>query len=141
MTGLSSSPPALEIHRRDPPELRPGRHPLVFVHGAFAGAWCWEEYFAPYFSALGWPTISFSLRGHGTSEGASLLDLASLTDYVDDLRRVLETLDGPAVLIGHSMGGMVVQKFMEREGAAEATAGTVLMASVGRGACWKAPGT
>jgi pimeloyl-ACP methyl ester carboxylesterase len=131
MTVLASSHPALEIHRRDPPEPRPDRHTLVFVHGAFAGAWCWEEYFTPYFSALGWPTVSFSLRGHGTSDGASLLDLASLSDYVDDLRRVLETLDGPAVLVGHSMGGMVVQKFMEREGAAEATAGAVLMASVG----------
>jgi len=131
MSVLFSTRPALEIHRTRPADPKPnGGHDhatLVFVHGAFAGAWCWQEFFVPYFTALGWPTVAFSLRGHGTSEGAGLLDLASLSDYVDDLRRVLDTIDGPTVLIGHSMGGMVVQKYMEHGDAA----GMVLLASVG----------
>ena len=132
MSVLFGTPPALEIHHTPPAPRADGadgraRAPLVFVHGAFAGAWCWEEYFVPYFTALGWPTVTFSLRGHGASEGAGLLDMASLSDYADDLRRVLATLDQPAVLVGHSMGGMVVQKVMEDHEAAA----MVLLASVG----------
>jgi len=99
----------------------------VFVHGAFAGAWCWQEYFVPYFSQEGYTTVAFSLRGHGQSEGWNGLDMACLSDYVDDLASVLAQLDRPAILIGHSMGGMVVQKYLERNDAAA----MVLMASVG----------
>ena len=25
--------------------------PLLFVHGAFTGAWCWEEHFLPFFAS------------------------------------------------------------------------------------------
>ncbi|MBB4266274.1 alpha/beta hydrolase [Roseospira visakhapatnamensis] len=118
----------LEIHVSPPaPGTEAGHPPLVFVHGAFAGAWCWQEFFTPFFSRQGYPTVAFSLRGHGGSDGRVGLDLASLSDFVADLRSVLDTLDRPAVLIGHSMGGMVVQKYLE-EGEA---AGLVLMASVG----------
>lgn len=122
--------PALELHVSHPPggaEAGAGRPPLVFVHGAFAGAWCWQEFFVPYFNEKGYTTVAFSLRGHGASEGRGALDLASLADYTDDLRHVLATLDRPAVLVGHSMGGMVVQKYLERDRAAA----MVLMASVG----------
>lgn len=118
----------LEIHMTPPaPETNADHPPLVFVHGAFAGAWCWREFFAPYFSRHGYPTVAFSLRGHGDSDGRTGLDGASLADFVADLRSVLDSLDRPAVLVGHSMGGMVVQKYLE-DGEA---AGLVLMASVG----------
>jgi len=130
MNAQRQGAPNLEIHVTPP--TNPGHEtrehpPLVFVHGAFAGAWCWQEHFVPYFSHKGYTTVAFSLRGHGASGGGACLDLASLADYADDLRSVLGTLDRPAVLIGHSMGGMVVQKYLETGRAA----GTVLMASVG----------
>lgn len=132
MSIVIDSRPALEVHIT-PPRTDPGsapvsdRPPLVFVHGAFAGAWCWREFFVPYFSNKGYTTVAFSLRGHGESEGRESLDTASLGDYVADLASVLERLERPAVLIGHSMGGMVVQKFLEHGYAAA----MVLMASVG----------
>ena len=28
--------------------------PLLFVHGAFTGAWCWEEHFLPFFADAGY---------------------------------------------------------------------------------------
>ena len=43
---------ALEIIEDCPPAGGSGR-PLLFVHGAFAGAWCWSKHFLPYFSAPG----------------------------------------------------------------------------------------
>jgi pimeloyl-ACP methyl ester carboxylesterase len=100
--------------------------PLLFVHGAFTAAWCWAEHFLPYFSSLGYSAHALSLRGHGLSEGRDHLDWHSISDYVDDVAQVIETLGAVPMLIGHSMGGMVVQKYMERAQVPAA----VLMASV-----------
>ena len=29
------------------------KHPLLFVHGDWTGAWIWEDFFMPYFAARG----------------------------------------------------------------------------------------
>ncbi len=113
--------------RPQPPDPALADRPsLLFVHGAFTGAWCWEEHFLPWFAARGWEARALSLRGHGGSSGTEALDRHSLADYVDDLAAVAGTLDHPPILIGHSMGGMVVQKYLEQAEAAAA----VLMCSV-----------
>lgn len=99
---------------------------IVLIHGAWHGAWCWENNFLEYFSQKGWPVHALSLRGHGRSEGRSNLRWWSISDYVEDLAGVIASLDRPAILVGHSMGGFVVQKYLERHVAA----GAVLLASV-----------
>lgn len=103
-----------------------GQHPLLFVHGAFTAAWCWAEHFLPYFASQGYSAHALSLRGHGSSAGRDHLDWHSIGDYVDDVAEVVATLGAAPMLIGHSMGGMVVQKYMERAQVPAA----VLMASV-----------
>ena len=50
-----------------------------------------------------------------------------LTDYVADLTEVVKSMPSPPLLIGHSMGGMVVQKYLEDQ---TGVCGMVLMASV-----------
>ena len=55
-----------------------------------------------------------SLRGHGGSAGHDHINWHSISDYVDDMRTVIDTLAIDPVLIGHSMGGFVVQKYLER---------------------------
>lgn len=115
----------LEVLSYEPSEIS-GRPPLLFVHGAFAGAWCWAEHFLPYFAAKGYLSHALSLRGHGMSQGRAHLDWHSIGDYVDDVAEVIAGLDTPPVLIGHSMGGLVVQKYLERATVPAA----VLMASV-----------
>jgi pimeloyl-ACP methyl ester carboxylesterase len=100
--------------------------PLLFVHGAFSGAWIWQEFYLPYFAAEGWACSALSLAGHGKSAGRERLDLIPLSEYVDNLCSVVATLPAPPVIIGHSMGGMVVQKYLEREDARA----VVLMSSV-----------
>lgn len=42
--------------------------PLLFIHGAWHGAWCWEK-FLSYFAEHGYESHALSLRGHGNSEG------------------------------------------------------------------------
>jgi pimeloyl-ACP methyl ester carboxylesterase len=100
--------------------------PLLFVHGAYGAAWVWDQHFLPYFAERGYVAHAISLRGHGESDGWELLPFARLRDYVADLEQVAAGLDTPPVLIGHSMGGMVVQSYLQRHAAPAA----VLMASV-----------
>ena len=100
--------------------------PLLFVHGAFAGGWMWTETFMPVFAKVGYPCHAVSLRGHGGSDGRENIDWLSINDYVDDVVRVADWLGEPPVLIGHSMGGFVVQKYLERHQAP----GAVLLCSV-----------
>ncbi len=125
-TGVSGGvQPALEvIHRRT--AQAGNRRPLLFVHGAYAGAWCWDEHFMPFLAELGHDCHALSLRGHGESGGRESVHAHSLADYVNDLRRIVETLPVEPVLVGHSMGGMVIQKYLEDHAAAAA----ILMAPV-----------
>ena len=91
---------------------RARRAPLLFVHGAFIGAWCWDEHFLPYFAARGHDAWAVDLRGHG--EQAVVSDFASLDDYVADVLLAIEQIGAPPVLIGHSMGAVVVQRAVRR---------------------------
>jgi pimeloyl-ACP methyl ester carboxylesterase len=86
--------------------------PLLFVHGAWHGAWCWEN-FLPYFAAHGYEVHALSLRGHGNSEGRDRIRWYSTSNYVADVAQVVNTLSPSPVLIAHSMGGYVVQKYLE----------------------------
>ena len=100
------------------------RPPILFVHGSYCAAWIWSEKFMSYFSDQGYECNAMSLRGHGGSAG--LLAWASLADYVDDVARAAAGLRAPPIIIGHSMGGLVVQHFLSAHPAAAA----VLMSSV-----------
>ncbi|GAB4432365.1 MAG: alpha/beta hydrolase [Anaerolineales bacterium] len=88
--------------------------PLLFVHGKWHGAWCWDEHFLPYFAARGYDCTALSLRGHAGSEGRASLRWWSIADYVRDVEQVAVEFDAPPVVIGHSMGGFITQKFLER---------------------------
>jgi non-heme chloroperoxidase len=115
--------PDLEVLHRRPTERR-FQTPLVFVHGAFVGGWCWDCYFLDWFADQGFEVYAPSLRGHAGSDGH--LNSSGVMDYVADLASVIAQLAVPPVIIGHSMGGLVTQRYLEDHSAAAA----VLMASV-----------
>jgi pimeloyl-ACP methyl ester carboxylesterase len=83
----------------------------VLVHGAFAGAWCW----APVVTEL-------ERRGHtvqapdlpGSGEDDTPADEVSLDAYADKVCESLAAGEGPAVLVGHSMGGVVITQAASR---------------------------
>ena len=87
--------------------------PLLFVHGAQHAAWCWDDHFLDFFADNGYRAIAPSLRGHGGSPVSKPLNKCTIADYVDDVRSVAETLPTAPVLVGHSMGGFIVQKYLE----------------------------
>jgi len=88
--------------------------PLLFVHGAYVGAWCWAEHWLPWFAAQGYPAYALSLRAHGRSGGHERLNDFGLAAYADDLLAGIAQLRCAPILIGHSMGAMVAQKALER---------------------------
>lgn len=100
---------------------------LLFVHGICVGAWVWERHFLSYFSQHGYRSHALSLRGHGKSPSTVPVRFNHLLEYVDDVRQAVASLEGPTVLIGHSFGGGVVQKYFQMGGRGDAM---VLMASV-----------
>jgi pimeloyl-ACP methyl ester carboxylesterase len=87
--------------------------PLLFVHGGQHAAWCWDEHFLDFFATKGYRAVAVSLRGHGTSSNSKPPRACSIADYVEDVRLVADNLPQAPVVIGHSLGGFVVQKYLE----------------------------
>lgn len=115
------------IHTLQRPAARRTDAPtLVFVHGGYIDARCWDIRFMPHFSALGYACVALDLAGHGRSAGRERLDDFGIDDYADDLRQVMADIAGDIVLIGHSMGATVVERVLERTRVAAA----ILMAPV-----------
>lgn len=85
--------------------------PLLFIHGSYCGAWIWTRYFLPSFAQAGWWGAAISLRGHGKSEGMDRLDSFGIQDYLDDIDAGVKLFDQAPILIGHSMGGYLAQKY------------------------------
>lgn len=115
----------LELLRREgvSPPHRPA---LLFVHGGYHGAWCWDEHFLPWFAQMGWQAHALSLRGHARGDDRDANIRYVLDDYVEDVESVLGALQRPTVLIGHSMGAVVAQRCMARR---NDVAGAVMLAA------------
>jgi alpha-beta hydrolase superfamily lysophospholipase len=99
---------------------------LLFIHGMYHAAWCYEEYFLPYFANLGYDCYALSLQNHGKSERKKATWRLRIKDYVNDVKKAVDSIDGDPILIGHSMGGFIIQKYLEKYKAPA----VVLLASV-----------
>lgn len=83
---------------------------IVFIHGAFAGGWCFDR-FAAIFRSNGWTCSTPDLLGHGARLGIpGELAGKGLADYRKELETYLRTFAEPPVLIGHSMGAVLAQQ-------------------------------
>lgn len=87
--------------------------PLLFVHGAWQAGWCWDVNFLDFFAAQDFRAVALSMRGHGESAPAKPSRLWSISHYLSDVASVVDKLSAMPVLVGHSMGGFVVQKYLE----------------------------
>jgi pimeloyl-ACP methyl ester carboxylesterase len=67
---------------------------------------------------------------HGGSSASKPIRFVSLADYVEDVVTVAESMPIPPVVIGHSMGGSLVQKYLETH---QAPAGVLLASTPPRG--------
>jgi pimeloyl-ACP methyl ester carboxylesterase len=84
---------------------------LLLVHG-FGGSKEDFTHYLPRLGATGWHVVAPDLRGHGGSSKPQDEAAYSLKTLADDLNALLDVLGwDTAVVLGHSMGGMVVQVF------------------------------
>lgn len=83
--------------------------PVLLVHGAWHGAWCWERVVAP-LETRGIATHTVDLPSCGPQPGGRM----TFADDATTVSRALDEIGTPAVVVGHSYGGMVIT-----EGAAD----------------------
>ena len=99
------------------------------------GAWVWKDNFLPYFFDKGFNTYALSLRNHGASENNGKLRWTSIKEYVEDLAQVVDSIDGPIYLVGHSLGGFTIQHYLQK--ASSKVKAAVLLCSVPNTGLWK----
>ncbi len=86
-------------------------HTYVLVHGAWQAPYVWDEVSAQLTSS-GNKVIVVELPGHGSDQTAP--HLLSLDVYRDKVVQAINTANGKVILVGHSMGGMVVTHVAEQ---------------------------
>lgn len=99
-------------------EAGAGGRPLLLVHG-FTGA---KEDFGDWidpFAAEGWWVVAPDLRGHAAADQPPEESAYSLATFADDLVALVDDLGWSSfALLGHSMGGMIAQELVLRDGGA-----------------------
>src|SRR5512136_1842928 len=85
---------------------------VVFIHGAFCGGWCFED-FVPGFEARGFvchvPDLRFHVSGPARAPDPRLAQ-ASIADYRRDMVELVARLPELPVIVGHSIGGLIGQQ-------------------------------
>ena len=84
---------------------------FVLVHGAWHGGWCWERV-APLLVAQGHRVLAPDLPGMGADPREHGSD--PLGDWTDFVAELATSADEPVILVGHSLGGVVISEVAER---------------------------
>jgi pimeloyl-ACP methyl ester carboxylesterase len=85
--------------------------PILLIHGAWHGAWCWDR-LIPALEARGRRASAIDLPSAG--EDPTPPESATLEMWSDRVVAELEALGEPALLVGHSMGGLSITQAAER---------------------------
>src|SRR6056297_554212 len=81
---------------------------ILLVHGSCHGAWCWRDV-VPALEALGHRARAIDLPGHG--KNPCPIEEVTLEAYGD---AILDALERPAIVVGHSMAGFAIAAAAER---------------------------
>ena len=101
---------------------------IVFIHGMYMTPLCWENWIT-YFQAKGYTCLAPAWPGRDkpvdtlrTNQFDKDLSALTLSAVVASVASAVAALDEKPVLIGHSMGGLVVQLLLQRDLAAAGVA-------------------
>lgn len=83
---------------------------ILLVHGAWHGPWCWDGV-AERLRRRGHQVEAVRLRGHDDPPGRIW---HRVHHYLQDVHEAAARFIEPPVLVGHSLGGLVVQRYLER---------------------------
>lgn len=78
---------------------------IVLVHGAWSGAWAWVDVQAD-LEARGANVTAVELPAHGND--MTPIAAVSMRAYVDTVEAAIDAAPEPVMLVGHSMGGIVI---------------------------------
>ena len=85
---------------------------FVLIHGAFSESWTWHKVI-PLLEKAGHRVIAPDLPGHGQNKKIATEEITPQT-YADCVVEVLDRQPEPVILVGHSMGGMVISRAAEQ---------------------------
>jgi len=86
----------------------PGKRPLVFLHGIGGAARAWRGQIAAFGDR--YRAVAWDMPGYGGSAPLASVGIATLADALQDF---LQQIDAQRpVLVGHSIGGMIVQQWL-----------------------------
>ncbi|MEM9203261.1 MAG: alpha/beta fold hydrolase [Actinomycetota bacterium] len=98
---------------------------IVLVHGAWHGPWCWSQV-ADALDQRGHRVHAVTLPGHD-QPGRRTRIWSTIRSAVEAVGDAVAACDSRPLLVGHSMGGYVAQRYLERN---HDVSGAVLVASV-----------
>jgi pimeloyl-ACP methyl ester carboxylesterase len=84
---------------------------ILLVHGAWHGAWCWTP-LLQCFEERGIDARALDLPGHGSQR--ALASGVRLADYADAVNQAAAAMRKPPLVVGHSMGGIVISEAAEK---------------------------
>lgn len=84
---------------------------FLLVHGAWHGGWCWSG-IQESLQSRGHNSFAPDLPGHGP--GATPMNRVTLPMYVKSIVELLDKEKDPVILVGHSMGGLVISEAAEQ---------------------------
>jgi pimeloyl-ACP methyl ester carboxylesterase len=88
----------------------PGSKHVVLIHGTWGRGDTLADAHRE-FSVRGYTVHTPTLRYHDLPRdvGAAMIGPLSVRDYADDVSELVDSLDSPPLVVGHSLGGLVAQ--------------------------------
>jgi pimeloyl-ACP methyl ester carboxylesterase len=93
---------------------------IIFIHGMYMNNVCWEQWIK-YFQVIGYKCLAPAWPGRDqpidllrNRHPDSKLGELKLSSVVEKYTDTVKSLDDKPILIGHSMGGLVVQLLLQR---------------------------
>lgn len=84
---------------------------LLLIHGAWGGAWEFQDTIDG-LARRGHAATAIDLPGHG--QRPVPISAVSMDAYARRVIEAVDAIDGPVVLVGHSLGGAVIAEVAER---------------------------
>jgi pimeloyl-ACP methyl ester carboxylesterase len=91
---------------------------ILFIHGLWMTPRSWENWAARY-ESRGYKTLAPSWPGlegevEALNQDSTPLTKLDVPKIVDDYERIIRGLDSPPIIIGHSLGGTIMQLLIDR---------------------------
>ncbi len=85
---------------------------FILVPGGWCGAWAYD-FQVPALEAAGHKVYAIDCPGHGNNKDVIKPGQEHLVDYAKQIEDILETIDGKAIIVAHSMTGMAISQVGE----------------------------